>query len=65
MLLCTVNEAVTTVLAGILIAICTKRADGVTYGNLLRPLNLYIGIRMRGKARDRKKLSLAFCVTPL
>ena len=30
----TVTEAVIAVIAGILIAVCTKRADGVTYGKL-------------------------------
>ena len=34
MFLYTVIEAVIAVIAGILIAVCTKRADGVTYGKL-------------------------------
>ena len=34
MFLYTVTEAVIAVIAGILIAVCTKRADGVTYGKL-------------------------------
>ena len=34
MFLYTVIEAVVAVIAGILIAVCTKKADGVTYGKL-------------------------------
>ena len=34
MFLYTVIEAVAAVIAGILIAVCTKKADGVTYGKL-------------------------------
>lgn len=34
MYLYTVTEAVIAVIAGILIAVCTKKADGVTYGKL-------------------------------
>jgi hypothetical protein len=34
MFLYTVTEAVIAVIAGILIAVCSKKADGVTYGKL-------------------------------
>ena len=34
MFLCTAIEAVLTVIAGILIAVCTKRSEGVVYGKL-------------------------------
>ena len=52
MYLYTVVEAVVAVVAGILIAVCTKKAEGVTYGKLDKAgritnillLLLYVGI---------------------